>query len=394
MTQIEVTVPDYALVNNPVPVSISCDQPISVKMQIIHSDLDVIVYEGSYFISYNLKIDISDILKSLVSVQDNYKSYDISEQITEYGIKLIQDSDQLYLGRYHAIWGGISKFYFRNAAICGNYIEYRLANNASLSTRTHNKIILLRETEITPLKILGIPDLQIQVVSPANHTISWPIAPLSDTLAIHTLDVSAIREKFFSDFDEIPSYLSFLFNGLLSFMLVFTPGALSENRYLIRFRNSLGCYEHLEVTGKSELTDEIESGNDSEYSLWDSDIMDYVYTSQRKYMRSLITAETGFKDRDELMFLRDMLLSDDIYLIDKSGMKSKVLVSSEEFSIPTVIEEPVSVSLKIKFADMEQSYSPVPDDGTLETYPGEWFLERGRINSAGLVYSNNTIKSI
>lgn len=392
MTRVEVTVPDYGLVNNPIPVSIVCDQAGTVRMLI---DLDdSVIYEGSYYIPQAISIDISDILKSIVSVRDSSKSYDITEQLREYRIRIIdEDSKQLFSGRYHAVWGGISKFYVRNASV-GNYIEYRLANNASLSTRTHGKIIILRETEITPLKVLGSPDLQIQVVSLANHVIPCPIAPLSDTLAIHTLDISAIRKKFFSEFDELPAYLSFLFNGILSFILVFTPGAVSANRYLLRFRNSLGCYEQLEVTGKSELTEEMDAEDNSEYMLWDQDIMDYVTATRRKRTTSLITAETGFKDHDELMFLRDMLASDDIYLIDSSGLKSKVLVSSEDFKIPAVIEEPVSVPLKIKFADMEQSYSPNPDDGILETYPGEWFLARGRINAAGLVYTNNTINTI
>ena len=180
----------------------------------------------------------------------------------------------------------------------------------------------------------------------------------------------------------------------MSFILVFTPGGVSANRYLLRFRNSFGCYEQLEVTGKAELSTQFDSEESFEYSYWDQDVMDYAASNQRKQGMVLITAETGFKDRDELMFLRDMLASDDIYLIDSSGLKSKVLVSSEDFKIPAVIEEPVSVPLKIKFADTEQSYSPNPNDGILEVYPGEWFLARGRINAAGLVYINNTINTI
>lgn len=66
---------------------------------------------------------------------------------------------------------------------------------------------------------------------------------------------------------------AFLFNGVLSFILVFTPGAVSANRYLLRFRNSLGCYEQLEVTGKAELSTQFDSEESFEYSYWDQDVM-------------------------------------------------------------------------------------------------------------------------
>ena len=367
-------------------------------MQVIYGEK--VIYESVYNIFKSIKIDISDILQTIVSVKDRDMTEisfcDDSEQLCEYEIKLTElfnGETELFSGKYIAVWGGISKFFSRNNPI-DNYIEYKMSGNAALTTRTNGKIIVWRETEIVPLKILGSPDLQVHVASPTNHVYACPIVQSSKKLAIYTLNIPEIRKKFFSDFDELPAYLSFLFNGILSFILAFTPGAVSANRYLLRFRNSLGCYEQLEVTGKSELTEEMDAEDNSEYMLWDQDIMDYVTATRRKRTTSLITAETGFKDRDELMFLRDMLASDDIYLIDSSGLKSKVLVSSEDFKIPAIIEEPVSVPLKIKFADTEQSYSPNPDDGILEVYPGEWFLSRGRINAAGLVYTNNTINII
>lgn len=399
MTQVEVTVPAYALVNNPIPVSINLPKGgARIRMQVIYEE--EVIYESVYNILKSIKIDISDILQTIVSVKDRDMTEisfcDDSEQQCEYEIKLTElfnGETELFSGKYIAVWGGVSKFFSRNTPI-DNYIEYKLSGNAALTTRTNGKIIVWRETEIVPLKILGSPDLQVHIASPANHVYACPIVQSSKKLAIYTLNILEIRKKFFSDFDELPAYLSFLFNGVLSFILVFTPGAVSANRYLLRFRNSLGCYEQLEVTGKAELSTQFDSEESFEYSYWDQDVMDYAASNQRKQGMVLITAETGFKDRDELMFLRDMLASDDIYLIDSSGLKSKVLVSSEDFKIPAVIEEPVSVPLKIKFADTEQSYSPNPNDGILEVYPGEWFLARGRINAAGLVYINNTINTI
>lgn len=394
MIQVNVKAPTYALVNNPVPVSISPINFLGVKihMKIIH--IENTIYEATYYILKNLTIDISDILQTIVSAPDEEMSYDISKQITEYRIKLFDhNSEQIFSGRYHAVWGGISKFFSRNLSV-SDYINYKLANNAALSTRTSGKFIILRETEITPLKIIGSPDMHIQIISPANHIYTYPITPLSDTLAIHMLNIPKIRKYFFSTFDELPAYLSFIINGLLNFMLVFTPGSLSPNRYLLRFRNSLGCYEQLEITGKAELSTQSDSEEGLEYSIWDPNIMDYVASNQRKRGMTLITAETGFKTRDELMFMRDMLLSDDIYLIEPSGLKSKVLVSSEDFKIPMVLEEPTSVSLKIKFADSEDSYTPDMDNTIPESYPGEWILRRGYLNASGLIYENNTINTI
>ena len=93
MTQVEVTVPAYALVNNPIPVSINLPGGgARIRMQVIYGEK--VIYESVYNIFKSIKIDISDILQTIVSVKDRDMTEisfcDDSEQLCEYEIKLTE----------------------------------------------------------------------------------------------------------------------------------------------------------------------------------------------------------------------------------------------------------------------------------------------------------------
>ena len=93
MTQVEVTVPAYALVNNPIPVSINLPRGgARIRMQVIYGEK--VIYESVYNIFKSIKIDISDILQTIVSVKDRDMTEisfcDDSEQLCEYEIKLTE----------------------------------------------------------------------------------------------------------------------------------------------------------------------------------------------------------------------------------------------------------------------------------------------------------------
>lgn len=161
MTQVEVTVPAYALVNNPIPVSINLPGGgARIRMQVIYGE--EVIYESVYNILKSIKIDISDILQTIVSVKDRDMTEisfcDDSEQQCEYEIKLTELFDgetELFSGKYIAVWGGVSKFFSRNTPI-DNYIEYKLSGNAALTTRTNGKIIVWQRNRDCPFENIRI----------------------------------------------------------------------------------------------------------------------------------------------------------------------------------------------------------------------------------------------
>ena len=100
MTQVEVTVPAYALVNNPIPVSINLPKGgARIRMQVIYEE--EVIYESVYNILKSIKIDISDILQTIVSVKDRDMTEisfcDDSEQQCEYEIKFTELFNLLFV---------------------------------------------------------------------------------------------------------------------------------------------------------------------------------------------------------------------------------------------------------------------------------------------------------
>ena len=187
-------------------------------------------------------------------------------------------------------------------------------------------------------------------------------------------------------------YFSFIADGAFAFQVAFTPGNYTADKQILEFRNSLGGYERIEITGKQELSLEYEEDDSAELTVWDDHIMDYQLSTNRKKSYTLITANVGFKNKYELLFIQDLLSSPDIRLVSDAS-SPKVIVSSEEYKVPLSDSEPGSITLKIKYADADSNYMPEEDTYLPQERVGEWFLQQGKINSLGLIYAASTIKT-
>jgi hypothetical protein len=126
---------------------------------------------------------------------------------------------------------------------------------------------------------------------------------------------------------------------------------------VLEFVNSYGVPERLEVTGRRMYEPEIEKNGI--YSRCDAMVDGYVERSERQQLREVITAESGYKTRDEYLFLRDLLQSDRIFLLD-GDRRREVRVTAENFSHAVRPFEPESASLSIRYVDGETHFTPEP----------------------------------
>ena len=123
------------------------------------------------------------------------------------------------------------------------------------------------------------------------------------------------------------------------------PGAVSEERYLIRFRNSLGVFEVIEVTGVALNTPEA-----SEENSWKT-LTEYGFFEQQREritMRKVIEVQTGYKSREEQSFILDMAASDEIYFIyPENGYSFRCNVTIDNPSYRHRMVTPNSMLLKV-----------------------------------------------
>ena len=134
---------------------------------------------------------------------------------------------------------------------------------------------------------------------------------------------------------------------------------------MIKFGNSYGLPERMEITGKCTYEPE---GDDESYDVYDLPVDDYVERNERQKRREIIKAQAGYKTRDELALMRDLPHSERTFPIDPDGSRGEVRVTADNFSHDLRPVLPESVEPNIRRLDSDTYFSPAlpPDDGNLD----------------------------
>lgn len=363
----------YSLVGNSVLFEIETDSPdpVNVFIEINGHTIHLTAYPYPYNLSYLAEIDISDILKAQFDQDasipdDNIIVSALSDFALNYSVTIGSTKLQL-----QAINGGISDQLASVLAEYGmNAFSYRLDSidrSFLFTTRTNSPNIVLKESEVFPFVFLH-PGKTISFKTANNRVITTP-AMQKGTACL--MDINTLRKTFYDLYKEISSYFQVLVEGSYTFDITLTPNRISENRHLLRFRNSLGGFEQLEITGRSYLTPEI-----SEDYSWQTLNKRRVFEArkERNDITHKLTMESGYKTSEELFFLFDILSSELVYLIrpDQSIQRCFVKASSD-MKIPYPVLTPQSITLEITPIIREKFYSSVVDFAA----PGAWILETG-----------------
>ena len=355
------------------------------------------VFEFSH-IPFNgmCEFDISEILRS-------FNNTPIIERTTIDFIKQILQGYQFYYtlqvtdsnantisfeGIAHA--GGISKRLQRELISKQlNMFSYRLMNAQRqffFTTRTNGRNIYIRENEIAPLLFIA-PGTSLSFVTDAGRVLT--ITGLV-TDALYALQIDALRNIIFNTYNELPSFFSVLLDDHYICDISILPASKSFESMVLLFRNSLGVYESIELAGKSKNT--FEAGDDTAYSVYDETIEDYTNNYQRLSMSESHTIQNVYKPTWELQFLRDLVASDDVYLISDSDMKRKVHVTISNMTFPNSPDDPLSFSVKVEEIEDDNHYSPDLDMKSPSAAFGEWIFENGTLNSWGIMYNDKLLE--
>jgi len=331
------------------------------------------IYEGRFFPP--LEIDLSEVLDAAVSFfpEPPSSSTDpiieiedtnaISRRMCHFGF----DYDRLESkSGFTVIPGGVSKQNFRQLVSIGQnpfttrFLNYR--NNFFFTTRTASWRVLIRETELYPLYFLVDQQMAtLEIAETVTHT-TLTFGPLGP--GVFALDIDALRRKFMDEHHIIPNVFDVYVAGLFSCRIVVEKSDISKERYRLKFRNSLGVFEIIELTGELTISPEYSETGDSSFRRYDSFTGGFYTDRERVERKQCVTVETGVKRPAEVRFLMDMIGSEEVYLLDLTPTPLKVIPSVENFTYRPRPDTPEKFTLKLEIADSETNIMQEIADGS------------------------------
>lgn len=331
------------------------------------------IYEGRFFPP--LEIDLSEILDAYVSF------FPEPPENNENPIIEIEDAGELSCRSCYAYFeydslesetefvvipGGVSKQNFKQLVKHGKDVFtarfLNQSNNFFLTTRTAGWRIVLKETELYPLYFfVNQREEQITAIETITRT-----ELTFDRLqhGVYALDIDALRRRFMAEKRVIPNVFDIYMAGVFSCRIAVERSDISKERYRLKFRNSLGVFEIIELTGELSITPDYSAAEETTFKRYDSVTGDFYTDRERVERKQSVTVETGVKRPDEVRFLMDMIGSEEVYLLDLTPFPLKVIPSVEEFTYKPRPDAPEKFTLKLEISDTETNIMQEIIDGS------------------------------
>lgn len=252
-----------------------------------------------------------------------------------------------------AMIGGVSKRTLRRLNDeNSNIFIWKLLNsegNFFQTTRGNGRIFTVRETELLPIPFI-YPDGELKVIA-SGITTTLP-GTTGDPVA---LNLYRLRKNLFETSHVLASVFDIYSGETKACTVVITPGTASRERYLLQFLNSYGAYERIEVTGIGEI--EHKASDEETYFVYDELVDDYVEARERQSGTDTLKVDSGYRSPEELMYLIDMLSSDDIKILGLDGRNIKVIATADNLASAARATIPESIKLTLRFAESEHHHT-------------------------------------
>lgn len=333
-------------------------------------------YVGRY--NQPFSVNISEIV-------DAY-AYTIGEPIMSYhinGVREVEDNGTISERKIYVditednldewecliIAGGVSRQnYRRYARMKTDAFEARFLNNANnffMTTRTAGWRIVMKETELYPLYFISLERfLYMTVVE--RTTGKTLIQDGNFDNGIFALDIDALRKQFFDEYGVLSNSFD-IYKGdpsQYSCSIVIERSDPARERYRLKFRNSLGVFEIIELAGELAITPDYAAADEARFSRYDAETDDFTADRERITRPQSLTIETGVMRADTVRFLMDMIGSEEVYLLDLSELPVKVIPSIEELKYKPRPETPQKFTVKLQMAEDETNIMQDIIDGT------------------------------
>ena len=341
-----------ALTGNPIKLSVNTT---SLATYVIKEGNNI-VYTGSG--EGDFSIFIQDILAAIVQPATLYnESVDVLISATgsakDITITVTNTEGGEVTLTLKALIGGVSKRTLRRLNDeNSNIFTWKLLNsegNFFQTTRGTGRLFTIRETELLPIPFI-YPDAELKVVA-AGITTPLP-GTTGDPVA---LNLYRLRKNLFETSHILASVFDIYSGEIKACTIVITPGTVSRERYLLQFLNSYGAYERIEVTGIGSI--EHKAADEETYFVYDELVDDYVEARERQSGTDTLKVDSGYRSPEELVYLIDMLSSDDIKILGLDGRNIKVIATADNLASAARATTPESIKLTLRFAESEHHHT-------------------------------------
>lgn len=269
---------------------------------------------------------------------------------------------------FTALQGGIPSRLYRRLVEAGTDIfKERFLNksvNPFLSMRSAGSLLVIKESEIYPLYFFitgGTQEVRLVSLS-GGHVLK-----LSLSVGAYALDLDALRRYFLANGNTLSNAFEFYRGDIPVCRIVVALADDAKDRCRIKFRNSFGVYEIIDLTGSVSVSMDQEGNDSSEFLTVDSITRGLCAARDRRSLPQSINVESGAKSPDEIRLIADMLCSEDVWLLDVADFPVKVIpsVNSLEFMMPQRAPESFNICLKLcDKGDVVGSLSDYLPDGS------------------------------
>ena len=337
-------------------------------------------YKGE--ISAPATINLAEFIEAIIPPIEDPSGHN---GIIEYGLQdgnvtiAVNDGSQEPLTwQINAHQGGVSKQNYRKLIQAGTDIfAARFLNpacNFFLTTRTHDWRLNIKETELYPLVFFYPSNATLTV----QDIVSENMVSLSATYngvdyhgKVCALNLKAVRQHFLDKYDVIANVFDVLVDDTPAARIAIQGARPQRELYRLKFRNSLGAFEIVELTGTAQCAPEVTSEQeDQQYQRYMADIDDFANERQRAEFSNVINLSTGYKTRQELMFILDAIASEEVYLLDVLSTPIKVIVTADELSYDLHPNGPQAFSLKLTPVEANSCLTNDIDHQTMPTRGG------------------------
>lgn len=332
-------------------------QDVDVSLTLGEGD---IIYSGS--ISRPYRLEVSEILDAnapyFAEVRAKESSVELVESLEQMQYETNRYCSAMINGApvsFYVIPGGVSKQNFRRYqqlqtdAFAARFLNPK--NNFFLTTRTAGWKIVMKETELYPLYFINpMGNNQISLHDTLTH---WGVVCGMDDPGVYVLDIESIRGMFLHFKGILPAVFDVKMGNDFACRIVIEKSDVSKERYRLKFRNSLGVFEIMEITGDLTFSPDYTDQKESAFKRYDPDTGDFYSTRERMERGMSVTVATGVKRPDEIRLLMDLIGSDEVYLMDLVSAPVRVIPSVENMKYSPRPETPQTFDLKLEFAEGE-----------------------------------------
>jgi len=348
---------EYCFAGNPVVFELMVDSDNLVNVEVIFNNESKFLSYRPYKVNdqYRVYFDLYGLL-SLGNTPVDYTVGEIIAPLSGFSLLYTVKIDDEYTFTGIAFRGGITKRAIEKLTDNKlNIFSARLGShfdNFLFTIRTNAKEIKIRDTELYPFVFIN-PKIDFVFKSGSGNIINVPADTIND---ICVLDVQALIDMFALEYEETLTSVDVMPAGQEAFKITIVPGQISEERYKIKFRNSIGAFEVVEVTGIANIAPEFSEENTFET------LTSYNFFKEmrdRVLSREVINVETGYKTREELSFILDMIKSDESYFIFPNGQYFQCKVSADNPAYRYKMVTPTSFALQV--TDVYDEEFSMPD---------------------------------